>query len=97
MPVSGRSLPQQRIHSQPLPFRVAPIPAKSRVRGQGRNTQAFRSAPASACRNTTRSSGINEITKSSPSGRIATFRLSDRLIAPIRSDMNALRWLTRFA
>jgi hypothetical protein len=54
-----------------------------------RKTQAFRSALASACRNTTAFSGRNEITKSSPSGRIATFRLSGRLIIPIRSDMKA--------
>ena len=54
-----------------------------------RTTQAFLSALASACRNTTVFSGRNEITKSSPSGRITTFRLSARLITPIRSDMKA--------
>ena len=54
-----------------------------------RETQAFLSALASACRNTTVFSGRNETTKSSPSARIATFRLSGRLITPIRSDMKA--------
>src|SRR6185312_11657904 len=52
-------------------------------------TQAFLRALASACRNTTRSSGRKEITKSSPSCRIATFRLRGRSITPIRSDMEA--------
>ena len=53
-----------------------------------RNTQAFRSALASACRKTMRSSGWIEITNSSPSRRIATFRLSGRLMTPV-ADIGA--------
>ena len=59
-----------------------------------RNRQAFRRALASACRNTMRSSGWNEITKSSPSRRIATFRLSGRLMTPISPDIGAPHCLT---
>ena len=58
-----------------------------------RNRQAFRRTRASACRNTMRSSGWNEITKSSPSRRSTTFRLSGRLMT-ISPDIEAPHCLT---
>ena len=61
-----------------------------------RKTQAFRSARASRCRKTMMSYGWNEITKSSPSLRISTFRLSGRLMTPVSANIRAPHCLARF-
>jgi hypothetical protein len=63
-------------HQVAISFASATVSAMTSHR---RKTQALRSAVASACRNTTVSSGWKAITKSSPSRRMATFLRSGRL------------------